>query len=516
MSLRRTLPSNGTGLHMALEVAPGVLPSEDVVPGTNVWLQLEPNSYDGFGTELELVSRQPLSSDRQPRKGVVVGGDTTGGFENDLTFTAAMKELLSGFFFANIRKKANADGTAVTGTGVTVASGGTDFTENSMVLISESPVATNNGIKFVGSGSTATNIAIAGLTADAGAVKVKVVGYRGAAGALDIDATANGYPAIVGTRLNTLGLIPGEFIFIGGDALANRFTDVKNNGWARVKSVTATRITLDKTDYEMVDETGTGKSIDLFFGDVLKNEVGTDIVRKTYRLERSLGQPETTAPTGTQADVLTAAMANELSIAIPKKDIIKLSFSFVAGEYLTRPYTQGLYPGTREVLADEDAFNSSGDMKRERLAVYPSQGALTSAPLPLFALVSETKITINNNSTGINAHRFIGFVEVVEGMFEFSGDITAYFNNVEATEAVKANRDVTYDFACMKNNAGFALDMPMISLGKGVLELAVNEPIMIPLDMQASTGSKYDVNMNHTGMMVFFDYLPNFAGRRVD
>lgn len=518
-TLRKTMPSNGTNLFLAVEKYPGVLPSEDTVaPGANTWFKMEPNSYDDFGSELELVARQPLSEDRQQKKGVVVGSESMGGFENDLTLTEGIKQALSGFMFANIREKRKASASAVTGTGYTVASGGDAFLAGDLIYVTGSPIGANNGLKVVGTGSTATEIKAAGLTANANPVTIKVVGFRFAAGDAQIDANAFSLPAFTtaAKSLTTLGLIPGEFVYLGGDGANDRFTDAKNSGWCRIKSIAANAMYFDKTDFEMIDDTGTGKTINMFFGDVLKNEVGSDIKRKTFRLERSLGAPDLDAPGSVQGDALKSALANELGISMPDKEIITLSLGFMAGDYVTLPASGGLYAGTREVLKEADAYNSSGDIKRERLAVYPDVGSNTSSPVPLFALITETNININNNATGVSAHRYTGFVEITEGMFEFSGDLTAYFATVEACEAVRNNRDVTYDFSIFKNNAGFTLDMPMIALGNGKLELEANEPIRIPLDLQASTGAKYDTNMNHTGLFVFYTYLPTLAARRVD
>ena len=65
--------------------------------------------------------------------------------------------------------------------------------------------------------------------------------------------------------------------------------------------------------------------------------------------------------------------------------------------------------------------------------------------------------------------------------------------------------------AAWKANKGVALDIPMLSLSSKGLDVKINEPVMIPIDSAASTGAKYDANMPHTALMVFFDYLPNVA-----
>ncbi|RQM43774.1 hypothetical protein EHZ19_32430, partial [Paraburkholderia bannensis] len=111
---------------------------------------------------------------------------------------------------------------------------------------------------------------------------------------MDIDVSGS-YPRLLrgsGTKdLTTLGLIPGEWVFIGGDATATKFTNAANNGFARVRAVAATYIEFDKTAGTMVAETGTAKTIQLFYGNVIKNERDANLIkRRTYQLERTLGQ----------------------------------------------------------------------------------------------------------------------------------------------------------------------------------------------------------------------------------
>ena len=53
--------------------------------------------------------------------------------------------------------------------------------------------------------------------------------------------------------------------------------------------------------------------------------------------------------------------------------------------------------------------------------------------------------------------------------------------------------------------------MPMIALGDARLEVEQDEPINLPLDMQAATAAKVDASMDYTLSWTFFDYLPNSA-----
>ena len=97
------------------------------------------------------------------------------------------------------------------------------------------------------------------------------------------------------------------------------------------------------------------------------------------------------------------------------------------------------------------------------------------------------------------------------GSFQVSAAITAYFAETSAVQAVRNNSDVTIDLAVAKSNAGFVLDIPLVSLGDGRLAVELDNPITLPLTADAGDGSKVDPSLNHTLAFTFFDFLPNLA-----
>lgn len=503
------IDSNGTGLSYAEEASIGVL------PGSPVWQPLEPNSYNNFGATINTVARNPINSSRQRKKGVVTDLDATGGFNTDVT-QKNLQDILQGFFFADLRRKAEVD----TFTGVTTsndryakASGLTVFKVGDLVFASGFTNAGNNGLKVVDE-VAAGYVGVAENLVDEtppAAGKLVAVGFQFGSAELTVDVSGS-LPKLVrvsGTKdMTEFGIVPGEFIFIGGDASGEKFANTTNNGWVRVKTVSATEITLDKASGTMVTDAGTGKTIRLFFGRVLRNETDTDIVRRTYQLERTLGAPDDSQPTQIQSEYLVGCVPSEFQLNIQTADKLTADLSFVAIDHEQRDGATGVKSGTRATLVEADAFNTSSDFSRIKMASVSSSD---EAPTPLFAFVTDLSLSLNNNVSPNKAVGEIGAFEVSAGTFEVGGSVTAYFGNISGIQAVRNNSDITLDFAIVANNAGLVVDIPMIALGNGQVNIEQDAPITIPLSMAAATGAKYDANMDHTMLMVFFDYLPNAA-----
>lgn len=329
----------------------------------------------------------------------------------------------------------------------------------------------------------------------------------GATGQLSVTKTAGQFARIEGHDFVAEGLIPGEWIFVGGDAAAERFDSEENNGFKRIREVTDTYIVIDKSDLPMKADAGAAKTITIYMGRVLKNESAReDIVRKTMQFERTLGSLDGSEPP--QAEYLIGAVASGMTLNMPMQDKITADFSFIAIDHETRTPGEGLKEGNRPDLEEADAFNTSDHVRRIRIGLANESEEATD---DLFGYATDLSISVDNTLSPVNAiGRSVAF-DVTAGTFAVSGSIEAYFSDIRAVRAVRNNEDITLDCILVREGAGIVIDMPLTSLGGGQANVVLDQPIMLPLTSEAATGAKIDAGLDHTLLFMFFDELPSWA-----
>lgn len=514
------IDSNITGLSFAEEVCLKQLPTTGVDGFDPTWYGLEPNSFSDFGGEIATVARAPIDPSRQNKKGTVTDLDASGGFNNDFVNDEALRRLLQGFFFADIRQKPTTkpmNGAAivmgaVTATDDKYATGATAVAFNVAGLIvnaSGFAVAANNGLHVVVS-ADANDVTVAnGLVDEAtppAAAKLEVVGYEFDTAEAGITKTGNVLSLTdSGNGLAALGLIVGEWIYIGGDGAANADSFVNNKGYARIKSIAAGAIVLDDASFNGATETSTGKKIRIFFGSVLKNESTPALIkRRSYQFERTLGE----GPTDAQAEYLEGAVANELTLNIPSAEKMTVDMSFVACDNTHKSGESGdeiksATLGTLVPAVGADAFNTTSDVYRMKMYIHD---ATNSNPESLFAFVTEGNISINNGVTPNKAVGTLGAIDTSAGNFVVGGSLTAYFSTIEAVRAVRNNADVGFNIIVAAENSGFAWDIPLLGLGGGRSTVEKDQPIMVPLEPNGAQNAA-----GYTLLFNYFPYLPTVA-----
>lgn len=519
------IDSNITGLAIAEEVCLKQLPVLAVDGFDPVWYGQEPNSYSDFGGEITTVARAPIDPSRQNKKGTPTDLDASGGYNTDVTQNN-LTRILQGFFFASARMKPSTlslalgvANTAISGVVAldkeyNAAAGLAGFNKAGyLVKASGFANAANNGIKTVVS-ATATAVVVTETVFDEASppanARLEVVGFKGTAADLSF-AVVSGIPSLVSAGaldFTTLGLIPGEWIWIGGDAVGSTF--VNNRGFARISTVTATALTFDDTEWTPVNEAATGLTVQLFFGTVIRNEKLPSLIkRRSYQIERTLGEgPEAENPGDQQAEYLEGAVCNELTLNVPQADKFNADLTFVACDNTQRSGAaddkiKSATLGSLVSALGEDAFNTSSDVRRIKMAILDPT---TSRPTPLFGYVTEANTSVANGVTPNKAVGTMGAIDTSAGNFVVGGSVTAYFTSVAAIRAIRNNADVGLSTILASKNAGMVWDIPLLGLGGGRLAVEKDAPITVPLE-PAGAENKYGYTLMH----VSFAYLPNAA-----
>ncbi len=487
--------------------------------GTGIakWYELEPNSYDSLGSEIETVARSPINASRQQKKGVVTDVTADGGFNTDITQTN-LQRLMQGFFFAKAHERATSDSiksaadsitlTSVASTAIAIGAGDeTKFKVGSLVKLSGFANAINNGVFEVTDNSSSGSLTCAAATfttesAPAGA-KLEIVGYEFPSADVTVAVTANRFVMSSAANLfNDLALQVGEWIHVGGDAIINRLVS-NAPGFARVAAIAADGSTLSLEQCSWAtpqNDAGTGKQLQIYLGSVIRNEKDPTLIKcQSYQLERQLGKDNF----GIQSQYLVGAVANEFKLNIPSVEKLNSDVSFTALDTETRNGSTGLKTGTRATMPVESAFNTTSHIYQTRLYVHDAD-AIT--PDSLFAFVMDGELTINNNVDGLKAIGTLGAMDLNVGDFEVSGTLNVYFATVAAVEAVRANADVGFNVIAALDNAGFVFDIPLLSLGGGRLEVEKDAAIMLPLETMAAENES-----GYTLLSTWFAYLPTVS-----
>lgn len=497
--------SNTSSLSFSEEASLGVL------AGSPVWYDLEPNSYKNWGGTYTSAPRNPITFTRQRRKGSIVDLKVEGGYSADLTHNSGTR-LMQGVLFADIREKittapmnsAAIPLTAITTTQFQATGVMPAFIAKHIVFAENCGVAANNGIHLI-SAKDADSVTTTGLSAEAGppaAASITAVGMQGATGDITFLNAGGIYPSLNSTAFDftTLGLLPGEWLFVGGDDTATHSATAANNGFCRIYSVAAHKILMDKTSGLWVTDTAAAKTMQLFFGRMVKNESTSNLIkRRTYQFERTLGNDGG----GTGAEYMLGAVANEYMLTVKAASKVAEDFSFVAIDNQSQIGSVGLKAGTHVVPAFADCFNTSSDVVRMNMHVVSTTNP---DPTPVFAYLMDLTMTCKNNVTENKAVGILGSFDTTAGSFDLTYAITAYLNSVDAVNSVRDNDDFSVDIIFVKANRGMVFDAPLLSVGGGLANVVQDKPIEFALSADAAM-----VTNGYTMMFIHFPYLPNLA-----
>lgn len=300
---------------------------------------------------------------------------------------------------------------ATTGGGTVTVTTGAAFVIGHLVQQTGFTAAANNTVARVTTGGATSYVCSGGSFATEAAppatARVKVVGVEGASG--DIVATSTGLTSTTMNFVN-MGIVVGMWLKLGGTAAGTQFSGTAaNNGWARVAAVTANAITLDNRPTGWAGDTASGKTIRIFFGDILRN--GTTLLGQT--VERTfLGQ---TTPTyirqaGMVVDQLSTDIVTEAGITG------QFTFMGMSGSQSTSLLSSATY-----------AAAPTGTVMTANVSVGEIRIGGSAASSPNWVRRVSTQLA--NNLRRKTAVGTVGAVDIGVGSCDVTGTVETYFGS---------------------------------------------------------------------------------------
>lgn len=471
-----TLSSGNRVRHAKIrESAFGVIPTSPAFQDLRVTgSTLQPN--------IDTVMSQELRTDRQIPDQTTVAVKAAGDLAFELSYSAFdqfLEEVLQGAWATKPNIVNTAAGTpisALSTTTATVASGGAAFLTNAIVQTTGFVLAANNTVAVVAS-STATTVVFPAstFTADASpqaGATLRVVGQAGASG--DITATASGL-ASTSLDFTTLGMAAGDWIKIGGSAAGNQFATGANNAFVRVTAIAAHALTCDNLPTGWTTDSGTGKTVYIWFGDTVYNST----TLWTSTIERSYTDQGT--PT---YEYYTGSATDKLSLNLSASQIITGSASMVCAnaQYLTTRQS-----GATDIAAPTfPVLNATSNFGRIGVG-----GSTLSGPDYIMSATME----FANNISQDMAVGTLSAVALNNGDFNVTGTINAYFGDITLLTNLLNNAATSLNFRFTDGNSPketYVFDLPQVKYTSGQInDVAKNRPVMQALGYRAVLSPTY-------------------------
>ena len=355
-------------------------------------------------------------------------------------------------------------------TDVVTCTSGAAFVTRHLVRFTGFGVTGNNGVWRCTTGSATVPAFLgANFTAEASVpadARMKVVGLEGASG--DITALADG---IGSTALDytTMGLAVGQWIKIGGTGSDFRFATSALNNWARITAIAATKLTLDNLPTGWTTDSGTGKTIRVFFGDQIMN--GT--TRSSMTIERRfLGQ---TTPTSI---IQRGMIAGQMELNYATEQIVTGSFTMLG---LTGEQTTTSLDDT-----PDDASTAAIVASNVNVGRIAEGGAAVTDP----NFIRSATVNINNNLRPITAVGTVGLVDIGSGECAVNGTIETYFGDNTLLAKLLAGTVGNINLRTEKNSQAMVVAIPRVTFTGGSSSAGgKNQDVMLNLSYQASIDS---------------------------
>ncbi|HEU4727687.1 MAG TPA: phage tail tube protein [Kofleriaceae bacterium] len=500
MSSFPVVKAESVSLLAALESTLGVQP-------TSGWQTLEPNA-DGiseFYPKLTKVSPSPLTKLRQKNASAIVDLSASPKLTLDLT-----KDHTDRFIEGAMLAKAKHSGgtglayftpTARTTTDYTVAASGA-LQAGTLMLARGFVNAANNGLFQVGASSTATAIKVSGGVAEtvSGYVAtLEVAGFRGASGDIQIDV--NGDIISTVADFTTMGLTVGQWLWVGGTIGGGHdFATAAYRGFAKIKGpITATKIPLARRAWTVGSaDTGTGKTIDLYWGRWLRTVAFTDAdyQEPTYNIELSYLK----LSAGTTDEYVYAAgnLIDEMQVTSPAQNLVTMDLSFVGTTIGDPTVTRATGASTAAASLAIARYNTVNQQPYLRLVKQSDETTVSDD-------IETWSMTLKNNVTPQKQQGTLGTKRDVVGKAEVDLTASVFLTQDDALKACSNNTALSFGAGFSNDDGGIFFDLPSVNCDNSPPKFPANGPVSLNLQLSAFR----DATGNYTIGVSLFPYLPS-------
>ncbi|RUQ77928.1 hypothetical protein ELZ22_17630, partial [Brucella abortus] len=441
--------TNNVSMQVAKEDTLGVLP---VSPD---WKLLEPNTIGSFGATITTVARDPISKDKQRRKGTVTDLDSAVEFEADLTLDSFV-DFIEGYCFAQaVNHDLHFTEADATSSGYTIPAA-TAAQAAKLQYTAGGPIsllyargyanAANNGLKPLAAdvASTDTVMEVSGAVAETAPARaiVEIAGIRAEQGDLDITVSSGVATITSGNNgasnnidFTTLGLTVGQFIHVGGLTSANQFATA---GYGRIVSIADDTLVLDKLSTGLATDNGTGDTVDLLFGRFIRN-VAVDhasYLEQSFQFEA--GYPNLGSGGVTEYEYSLGNLCNQVTFNLPLTDKATASFGFIGTDTEVPTTSRKSGANAPRTPAKTAAMNTTADVARLRITEVDETGLTTD--------FKSFSITLLNNVSPEKVIGRLGAAFMNTGNFEVNVEAQVLFTNGDVVAAIRENETVALDF----------------------------------------------------------------------
>ena len=497
--------SNSIGLTFAPE-ASDAIEMKTKAPATATWRSAEPNTINQFGATLTFTPREPLSPERQRRKGKATDADAATGWEEDLTYEA-LRNWIGPFCFADRFNSDISDLTinAISTSTITLSSTADEkAVANTLWWVRGATNSANNGLVVVSSKSAA--VLTIGVTRtlvaqDSAGGKLDFAGVRvpAASGRTWVYNATTKRGTLTATNIGVAnGAVQrtfkkGQMVHIGSietpgssSTIVNRLTASEGSGFARIREITTNTIVFDRLSgaagkelKKSYDATAIGSSvvIDLVSGEFVRNVSATspEFDQRTWTIEGVL--PDLIGEGMTGYEYSRGNTPNTLALNFPLTDKATMSLGFVSADS-DKP-TGTRIPTTANVVKPSrvEAISTATDFARLRVEDVDDDGLMTDFKSVTF--------NINNNVTPDKLVGELGAGGFNRGTLQISIDAQTIFDDEDVIDAIKQNTTIQLEVIIGNDDGVMAFDLPTATLGGGGREYPANESVRINTTVEA-------------------------------